>query len=345
MKSTRKGLTLQQIAVMAKTTKSTVSRVLSKDSRISGATRERVQALLARYDYRPNFLARSLARGRTGIVGVLTSNISSGFFAEVIRGIDIAAGKNSGHLLISIAHGSDDYHRLFHELCTTGQVDGLVLIDPPLSLFGVSLPNDHLPLVLTASRAPRQARTWCRVDSVTVDNASVMHRIIEHLLEQGATEIVHLAGHRSIFDAVQRRRAFEKVVRQLRVPTWRCMGGHLIERDGVETLRREFGGDGLLPSAFVAFNDSVAFGVQEALRGRESIAVTGWDNSPGAVFRDVTSVEMPLTGLGEMSARLLADRLEGRVARGAGARLAMLDVVLHQRDSSRIHANTSAKRV
>ena len=347
MKQAKKTLTLQEIAILARTTKSTVSRVLSNDSRISDKTKARVEAVVRKHSFRPNQLAQALARGRTGTMGVLTSNISSGFFAEVIRGIDIAAGRSKGHLHVSIAHGIEDYFRLFADLSVSGQVDGIVLIDPPLDLFGQVLADDHIPLVLCASRAQEQAHTWRNVDSVTVDNSHVMARIVEHLVEQGCRDIVHLAGPPDIYDAQQRRTAFEQTAQRLNVPQMRILDRLLIQSDGRDIMMREFRDPSRLPDAFVAFNDSVAFGVMEQLPkdllGSGRIALTGWDNSPSSVVLGLTSTEMPLTSLGEMSARMLLDRVEGHIKADEPARHIDLDMELHVRNSSRLMS--SAERI
>ena len=334
------SLTLQAIARLAGTTKSTVSRVLSDSPRISDETKARVNAVVRERGFQPNFLARALARGRTGTLGVLASNISSGFFAEVMRGMDIAAGRNRGHLLVSIAHGDEDYFSLFDDLLTNGQVDGLVAIDPPMAIFGRDLAPGHRPLVLCAARPPDRARTWDTVDSVTVDNARGMSRLVAYLAGRGARDIVHLAGPRNNFDARQRRAAFMSAARRLRIPKWRVLDGHLIREDGRDAIRKYFAAEGRRPGAFVAFNDSVALGVLAEIRNgaRRRIAVTGWDNTPAAEALDLTSVEMPLTGWGGMSARLLLDRMEHEAAAKAPGRHVILDLELKLRKSSRLSA-------
>ena len=339
-RANKRALTLQEIADLAGTTKSTVSRVLSDSPRISKKTKERVAALVQEHGFTPNYMARALARCRTGVMGVLTSNISSGFFAEVIRGIDLAAGERRRHLLVSVAHGDEDYFRLFDHLRSNGQVDGIVLLDPPLQLFDRALPKEHLPLVLCASQAPAAARTWGQVDSVTVDNSSTMTRIVRHLAEQGLTQLVHLAGYPNNFDAEHRRSAFEEATRALNLGHCRVLTGHLIKEDGRDAMRKTFSDPSRWPDAFVAFNDSVALGALDEIRraasaAKKPVAVTGWDNSPAAEVLDLTSAEMPLTGLGETSGSLLQERIEHATEANRQGRQVVLDMKLHIRASSR----------
>lgn len=340
------AMTLKDIATLAGTTKSTVSRVVSGDPRISMATRQRVQRFIQQHGYRPLVLAQALASGRTGAIGVLSGNIGSGFFAEVIRGIDLAAGRSKGHLHISIAHGDEDYFRLLEGLAASRQVDGIVLIDPPLQLFARTRPNPPLPFVLCACRAPRQAPVWKRVDDVTADNAGPMERLVTHLLEQGITDIVHLAGPVNTYDGRQRRRAFELAARRLKVPRWRVLPNHLIQDDGQAVMQTIFRQSRRWPGAFVAFNDSVALGVLAEIRRQRTPrcpAITGWDNSPAAEMLGLTSVEMPLTALGETAAGLLTARMQATADPARPAQHIRLEAVVHIRASTAAPVCSSRK--
>jgi DNA-binding LacI/PurR family transcriptional regulator len=308
-------VTLRQIAELAGTSKSTVSRVLSHHPKISAATRDRVMAIIEQRGFRPNVFARALAGGRTGQIGVLSSNISSGFFAEVIRGIDLVAQEAGGHLVCSFAHGIPDYLALWRELTEGGQVDGLILIDPPLELFDEVPGPRRLPTVLCASRPPARARAWQRVASVTVDNGTTMRSVVDHVVGLGCRRLLHLAGPDNTFDSQQRAAAFQAAVKGRRGLEAGLRHGHLTQETGRATAELLLAGTDDLPDAIVAFNDSTALGVMAALRrhdtaGRRPPALTGWDDTPAADVLGLTSVRMPMTELGQASARLLYQQLE-----------------------------------
>lgn len=339
MTQPRKAVTLDDIAKMARTTKSTVSRVLSDHPRISGKTKARVIALIRKHKFQPNFSARALARGRTGIIGVLASNISSGFFADVIRGIDLVAIEQRGHLLCSFAHGNEDYVRLWYELAHGGQVEGLILVDPPLDLLGMPFARPGIPLALCASWPDGDTKGWTDLDSATVDNRKAMAWIVEHLYANGCRTILHLAGHENIYDAQERRLGFLAACRRHRDITSQVLGGHLIQDDGVRAIRKLLDRRAPLPDAVVAFNDSTALGVMEGLnllapKKAGTIALTGWDDSPSAAVLGLTSVRMPITELGQQSARLLYARLGATQKKPAPASHAVLDCALIERAST-----------
>ncbi len=69
-------VTAKSIARELQLSQPTVSRILSGDPRHRAApdTRRRVLETASRLGYQPNALARSLRRGRTGIIGLYTNH-------------------------------------------------------------------------------------------------------------------------------------------------------------------------------------------------------------------------------------------------------------------------------
>jgi len=331
-------MTLTRIAALAQTTASTVSRVLSNDPRISAATRDRVLATLQRHPYNPNSFARALKGGRTDQMGVLCSNISSGFFAEVLQGIDHVTREHGTHLLCSFAHDTPDYLQLAGELQRNGRTDGVILVDPPIDLFQEPLLPGGAPAVLCASRPLQPRSPWAQVDSVTVDNREAMRRLVAGLAAQGCRRLLHLAGPANTYDSRVRRAAFAAATRRFRGLQPAIRDGHLIESDGEQTAHRLLELPGDLPDALICFNDSTAQGVIRAFaaagfpwRGR--IAVTGWDDSPLSQHLDLATVTMPTGELGRQAAQALHRRILSAGPRRS-ARHVELKAEIQWRDSA-----------
>lgn len=307
-------MTLRQVAALAGTSKSTVSRVLTGHPRISSVTRQRVLGVIERHGYQPNQLARSLARGRTGLLGVISTNSGSGFFADVLRGVDLTTTEQRIRMLCSFAHSADAFRSELRALSGGGQVEGVLLIAPGLDLFTQPLVSD-VPVVLCAARPDGAAMGWKRVDSVTLDNASAMRGLIRHLATQGFRRLVHLAGPRDNYDARDRERAFRAAVARHPGLRGRVIPTGQVREEGERAAQ-------MLPKkvlhdtgcAFVAFNDTVAWGFLEGCRQRWPglrwpVALTGWDDSPVGGETGLTSVAIPTYELGRAAADLLVRRL------------------------------------
>ena len=84
-------VTLKALAAHVGLSPSTVSLVLNASpvaDSIPQATKDRVFAAARELDYRPDFVARALRRQRSFSIGVLVSEISGGYSAEVVSGIE-----------------------------------------------------------------------------------------------------------------------------------------------------------------------------------------------------------------------------------------------------------------
>jgi len=333
-------LTLEQIATLTRTSKSTVSRVISHDPRISEKTRARVMKVVDKMNYRPNVFARALAGGKTGLIGVISSNIGSGFYAEVIRSMDVVFGQLGKRLLVSFAHHEEDYATLWQDIVLGGRVEGLIVVAPTAEFFNLPLSPDNVPVVLCTGNPPAKNKEWQNVDRVGMNNGKAMMDLVSHLASHGHRRILHAAGWSNNFDAVERQHSFMEACRTLKVDGETKTFG-MIPSDGRDAMKTFLNRKNTLPDAIIAFNDSIAMGILEAWQtnggsNQPPFALTGWDDSPSSSVIGLTSVNIPYFQLGEESARLLHQRIEGISMQPMQHRLIDLSIV--QRSSTlRVH--------
>jgi LacI family transcriptional regulator len=331
-------LTLYEIAKLAGVSKSSVSRVLMNQRGISEQTRRRILDIMKTSGYRPSQFARGLAGGRTGLIAVMTPGIFSGYYADVLRGIDVVAHARGVHLITSFSHGPDDYRSLLEEFTRPGRVDGLILVAPAMDTFRMPAPAADVPVVLVSARPPRRSTGWERLDSVTVNNERAIERAMTHLQELGCRRVIHLAGPSGVFDARERRRAFENFCRMNRVIQGHVVHGEETRHEAVSALMEFLDKSRGKPDAIVTYNDDMAVGVVRALREKrirvpEDVCVTGCDDEQPAELLGLTTLHMPMVELGEEAARLLFGRIDGAGA-GLLARQNVLDMGLVVRSTT-----------
>ena len=85
--NTKQSITIRDIAVKAKVSKSTVSRVLNNSTSVNEQKRAAVLTAMQQLEYKPNALARGLAGGQSMTIGVVTQNIGSPFYDYTTHGI------------------------------------------------------------------------------------------------------------------------------------------------------------------------------------------------------------------------------------------------------------------
>lgn len=315
--------TLQDVARIAGVSPFTASTVLNgsrSNTRVSAATRLRIEEAAKSLSYHPNATARSLVTRTTRIIGVLipfvvssSEAFSDDYASAVLGGITEQAASEGYDILHYTQPWRDDAASVarFRDRRTDG-----VLVVAPLAGSDVieALSALDIPVVaISALPLPYSEEIPTGIGFVDVDNAAGIRLAVEHLLQLGHTRIAHLSGQYNSASAVLRRSAWEDVLKEYGVPSpseYICAGTY----DGYMAADAL---DGLLqlatpPTAIIAGNDHIAFAILEHAKKRgitipEQLSVVGFDDVPLAKYVDppLTTVRQPLRAIGRAAAQRL----------------------------------------
>jgi LacI family transcriptional regulator len=249
-------------------------------------------------------------------VGVLTQNIASSFYGEILRGIEHGFRGTALHpLFTSAASSAEARHAI--EILTRHRACALIVI-------GGQLPDDELRTVaeqvplLAVGRTVHGLEPRC----LRIQNSQGAFEATRHLLQLGHREIVHVAGIAGHPDAIERRQGYERALAEggLPVDPKRIVPGafdHASGRRGLKALLDE----GVRFTAVFAANDEMAFGACVTLhrQGRQvphDVSVVGFDDHPlAATFAPpLTTVRQPTLEMGSAVARFIVDEREGKSA-------------------------------
>src|SRR3954447_2556268 len=125
-------MSIRAVAARAGVSPATVSRVFTRPDTVALDTRRRVLAVADELHYTPHPVARSLARGRTGNLGIVVPDIANSFSAVVTKAVQQEAARDGYALFVS---GSDELARDEEQWAQAmaPQVDGLMLVSPLMS--------------------------------------------------------------------------------------------------------------------------------------------------------------------------------------------------------------------
>lgn len=307
------SVTIKEVAREAGVSVATASRALNDKGPVRPETQRRVREVADRLRYVPHGAARSLITNRTSTVGVLLPDLYGEFFSEVIRGIDQTARGHGYHLLVSSSHNDRaEVEAAFRAM--RGRVDGLVVMTPDLDAetIAANLPPS-LPVVLLNTGVAGEG-----FDTITIDNFGGAYAMVRHLVELDHRRIAVIKGADRNLDASERLRGYRAAMRELG-GEWTPeleLPGDFTEASGYAAVQS------LLnlrprPTAVFASNDSMAIGALSAL-GEAGVSVpgdmalAGFDDIPIAryVTPPLTSVHVPITGLGALSMEVLLDALQ-----------------------------------
>jgi DNA-binding LacI/PurR family transcriptional regulator len=315
--SRRRGrATIEDVATAAGVSVATVSRALRGLPNVAMSTRERVEDVASRLNYRADPAASRLATGRSQAIGVAVPLLNGWFFSNVVSGVEAVCAETGYDTVVLGLSSVEQRARLIHD--TDGihrRIDGIVLIDVAYSDDDLRVLADQgIDVVMIGPRSEL-------FPSVGIDDVEVGRIATQHLIELGHRRIGIIDGQPGDpFEFVVPSRRLEgyeqacdaadiEVDKKLRASgNFSITGGH-------EALT------GLLscddpPTAVFAMSDEMAFGALAAARQHGldvpgDMSIVGVDDHEMAAIVDLTTVHQDVADHGARAARLLIDRLEG----------------------------------
>jgi LacI family transcriptional regulator len=304
-------VTLQDVAQHAGVSRATASMVVRGTGRLSAETRLRVRQSMDSLGYVYHRGAASLRTRRTGVIGLLTTDVSNPFFAAMTRGFEEQAAL--GGYLTMMTNTLDDPER-------QRRLAQSMLEYPVEALAYTPAVKDGEPHAITDASVPTLAVTRGSVPDepyLGPDDVLGGRLAAEHLIEyHGYRRIVYLGGPRGAGPREDRLNSVRAVAaRHADVEVVADFSGVTNVAGGVELAERLLT-SGLEFDGVVCHSDVVAFALFAALRraGRErDVGAVGFDGLPeSALFwPPISSVGVGPERLGAAAAQWLMNALEG----------------------------------
>lgn len=305
--------TLKKIAKRAGVSIATASRVLNdrpSQIRISEETKKKVLKIATELDYHPNIFARSLRTRKTGIVGVIVSDITDPYFSGIIDGVEKVLNENGYYFLLSSAQNSPQKEEIYLTWLHKSHVDGLLILGGTQRFTNnevKQLVRSGIPIVIVGRRSPHP-----NISSVTVDNFTGGFLATEHFIKLGHRDIVHITTTEPRVDGEERLNGYNSAMEKHGLKDKsRIEKGDITAESGYKAMTNILK-KGKRPTAVFAFNDISALGVMRAIRDQglrvpEDIAVVGFDDIPIAAHFDppLTTVRQSQEKMGRKGAELL----------------------------------------
>ncbi|MDE7243720.1 MAG: LacI family transcriptional regulator [Oscillospiraceae bacterium] len=173
-------ITMTEIAKLAHVSQPTVSRVLNGNMNVAPEIRERVLACAKEHDYQINALAKGLQGSRTNLMGVLLTDISNGFFADVAKAIETEARKRGYSIILFNSNYNTESEREYLDVVRRYRVDGVLAV--PIRETSMMWREYAEKLDVPVVAVTRSANG---LDSVYVDHAEAGGMVAGHLVRRG----------------------------------------------------------------------------------------------------------------------------------------------------------------
>lgn len=295
----------------------TVSIVLNNSpnaTSIPQETKDRIFKAAETFNYRPNYFARSLRAQRSFTFGVMVPELSDGYSAMVLNGVESALSKEGFFYLTASHLHREDLLKHNPQMLIERQVEGIIAVDTPVRF------QSDLPIVTVSGHEEIEG-----VTNVVLNHQQAAELGVGHLFSLGHREIAFIKGQDFSSDTEVRWETITEAATKR---------GIKMDKDLIAQLE----GEGPSPeigyvvtkkilaknkpfTALFAFNDISAIGAIRALqevglRVPEDVSVLGFDDIYAAEFHNpaLTTIRQPLFEMGKLAAQTLLKRLSEKEA-------------------------------
>lgn len=273
-----KNITARDVAKLAGVSKWTVSRAFTQGSSISESSLNKVLKAAEELGYKPNLLARSLAKNKTNMVAILISELGS---PVVLTVFDELTSKLQNKGLIPIVlniHSKKDYKNAL-TLAGQLQVDGIIFLGTDLPQEIVEKNIEHIPLISLYRHCDTP-----NVHSVSTDGISAGQQVANLFMKLGYKRMAYMSGPEQKSTGLLRFQGFNSRLSECDIPlehrfnikhyardlAFNCLSDYIKTTDVNQRV-----------DAIFCENDILAIGALDALHHHKidnTIAIVGFDD-------------------------------------------------------------------
>ena len=310
----RKRVTINEIAQMAQTSKTTVSFYLNgKTDRMSEDTQQRIRDAIAATGYEPSPLARGMNAKKSFLLGVIIGDITNTFSNQIVKGIDAVASANGYRMLVCSSNFDKQNELAYIERLLALGVDGFI-VQPTAQFKEItkSIADAGKQMVFIDSKLYDFTSNW-----VKTDNYEASYQAIEQCVAKGYERfLVITAAPGLISSRIERFSGFVDALERHDM----TFSQFLLENDRVDAdaLRAWLDEhiDGKTPTMIFAPNCWALPDIYMACRDfyplmPDRVGLLGFDNTEwvSVASPSVSVVVQPAAEEGQTAARILLDQI------------------------------------
>ncbi|PKF76479.1 transcriptional repressor PurR [Vibrio sp. vnigr-6D03] len=309
--------TIKDVARLAGVSTTTVSHVINKTRFVAETTQEKVKKAVEELNYAPSAVARSLKCNTTRTIGMLVTQSSNPFFAEVVDGVESYCYRQGYTLILCNTGGIYEKQRDYIRMLAEKRVDGILVMCSDLT-------EDLREMLDTHSSIPKVIMDWgpesSQADKIIDNSEEGGYLATKYLLDNGHTDIACLTGHEEKVACIERVIGYKRALREydIEFKQERILVGNfecdtaVLAADKILAMENR-------PTAVFCFNDLMALGVisrlqENGVRVPDDISIIGYDNIElsGYFSPPLTTVHQPKRRVGKTAFEILLQRIKDK---------------------------------
>lgn len=309
--------TINEVAKLAGVSKATVSRVINKSKPVKSETYNRVMEAIRELEFRPNPIARGLANKRSGLIGVLSPDITNPFFAEIVQGIEEVIRENQMNMILCNTNHNHERELKTLNLLYDNHVDGIIFMTskdtPEHRAF---FRKTKLPVTFVNRKCED-----IHVCSLDIDNYGAAWDMTSYFLNRGHRRIAIIrAPLTDKTSGYERFRGYLDAMRAAGIePDDRLIMRSNFKIENTYKVVSHFLKKHPPVTAIFATSDLMAIGTIKCLNDHglkvpEDVEVAGFDDIPMASYYSpsITTIRQPIREMGMKATDFLIKEVNGR---------------------------------
>lgn len=293
--------TIKDVAEKAGVSAATVSYVLNDARKVRPETEQRVLWAAKELGYQPNTAARSLAVGRSSIIGLIVPDMLNPFFPEITKSFQSEAALYGMETVAMDGNNDSQRTRSLVERLLGLQAPGIAFltsqVDPPLKEF---IEKRGIFAVYLGFGAPGP-----NVSNISIEQRHGIQEAIHHLVALGHHKVGFIGGPADGAFAQSRKSIFVECAAAAGLEV-RVFESDFTVQGGYFGCSRVLGG--FDATAIMTANDLMAIGALHYAYDRQiqvpsALSVVGFDNINFAQFTQpaLTTVAVPRAEIGRLA--------------------------------------------
>ncbi len=302
-----------QVAQAIGVSESTVSRALNDSPLISEQVKNKVRLKAEELGYFPSRTATLFATGRSYSIGLVVPNFEKilpftrSYFPSLLDGLLLGA-TNAGYNVGIVVSGKLGKYRNYSELVNSKSFDGLVFaVSPEHERASAELIKNHIPFVLVSNYCDGASSVYAKPDVG-------MEKAFLHAASLGHENIGYITGDSNYKNGEDRLETFKNLASKFNMKT-EIVLGDFSYNSGYNGFKKFKSNLGKQISLVMTACDRQAFGFIDACQENKvdvpkQLSVIGYDNFVTNNPYALTTVDHPITNMGNEAARLLINMIE-----------------------------------
>ena len=285
----KQNITITDIAREAGVSIATVSRVLNGKVNVASEKKDKIEAIIKKYDFHPNALARGLINTRAGIIGMITADIRNLYYSSLYVSCETAAAEQGYNLILCNSYGEREKEFELLEKLAHQNVDAIILLGgavddvntDPAFADRVNAISQHIPFVITGHL------TGTSCTQVNINTVKAMTIVMQYLSKNPLLKkIALIGGTNKAKNTLDLRTCFQKMLKQADLeylPAFDIQNGRYDMAGGYHSMNHLLA-DGHRPDAVIAVNDFTAIGAYRSIQEHKlsipsDISLISFDNT------------------------------------------------------------------